>query len=73
MQIPITQVIAKMELELKIAKQSTSEVLIKEKLAIIKALCEVALIESKKSSITQELEESIIEKEDHSSNSLLDF
>ena len=67
------QVLEKMETEIKLAKQSTNDVLIKEKLAIIKALCEVALIESKKSSITQELEESIIEKEDHSSNSLLDF
>lgn len=73
MQIPMIQVLEKMETEIKLAKQSTNDVLIKEKLAIIKALCEVALIESKKSSITQELEESIIEKEDHSSNSLLDF
>lgn len=73
MQIPMIQVLEKMETEIKLAKQSTNDLLIKEKLAIIKALCEVALIESKKSSITQELEESIIEKEDHSSNSLLDF
>lgn len=73
MQIPINQLLEKMELELRIAKQSTNEVIIKEKLAIIKALCEVALNESNQTITTQELEKSIIEKVNHTSQSLLDF
>ena len=73
MQIPIIQVLEKMELELKIAKQSTNEVIIKEKLAIIKALCEVALNESNPTITTQELEKSVIENVNHTNHSLLDF
>lgn len=73
MQIPIIQVLEKMELELKIAKQSTNEVITKEKLAIIKALCEVALNESNKQNTTQELEKSVIENVNQTNHSLLDF
>lgn len=73
MQIPIIQVLEKMELELRIAKQSSNDGLVKEKLAIIKALCEVALNEPNHTITTKELEKPIIENVNHTNHSLLDF
>ena len=45
MQIPIQKILEKMETELQLAKQTTNETVLREKLAIIQAMCEVALMQ----------------------------
>jgi len=45
MKIPIQQILDKMQIELELAKQTSNEAVLREKLAIIQALCEVALVQ----------------------------
>ena len=77
MEIPIQQILDKMEMELQLAKQTTNETVLREKLAIIQAMCEVTLMQQNEKNEQPSIKNVHVVKEGEeilpSNTSLLDF
>lgn len=76
MKIPIQQLLEKMEIELQLAKQTSDELIIREKLAIIRAMCDLALMQPTEKIEKPSIKNTVVEAEDekiNSEGSLFDF